>query len=58
MERIEERDDVRMQGAKDEIQRIEEEGFEEKHWEGQRNVINGVFVMVKAETTRIRELKR
>jgi len=32
VERIEERDDVRMQGAKDEIQRREEEeGFEEKH---------------------------
>ncbi len=32
-------------------------GFEEKHWEGQRNVINGVFVMVKTdiENRRIKE---
>ncbi len=52
-----ERDDVRMQGVKDGIQRTEKEGFEEKHWEGQRNVINGVFVMVKTdiENRRIKE---
>lgn len=47
-----------MQGAKDGIQRREEEGFEKKHWEVRRNVINGVFVMVKTETLRIGELKR
>lgn len=52
-----ERDDVRMQGVKDGIQRTEKEGFEEKHWEGQKNVINGVFVMVKTdiENRRIKE---
>lgn len=46
-----------MQGVKDGIQRTEKEGFEEKHWEGQRNVINGVFVMVKTdiENRRIKE---